>query len=190
MRTAENQCIHIFIFQFLQISVCNFYGHRIMQPAFLYQRYKQWAGLTDHRNFRIQFLQISFVNSTANCADRTDHTNSFIDRLFCSNLCSCSNHTKNRYILFMLYRIKRKCTCCVTGDHNCFHLLFFQKMNDLSGVANNRISGFTAVWNSGCITKINNLFRRKITHDLTCHCQATYSGIKHTDRCISIYLHM
>ena len=34
------------------------------------------------------------------------------------------------------------------------------------------------------------LFRRKITHNLTCHCQATYSGIKHTDRCISIYLHM
>ena len=70
------------------------------------------------------------------------------------------------------------------------HEAYLKKMNDLSGVADNRISGFTAVWNSGCITKINNLFRRKITHDLTCHCQATYSGIKHTDRCISIYLHM
>ena len=129
------------------------------------------------------------MNTASYSSKRSDHADSLIACLLCSNLGSCFDHSKYRNIQFILHRIQGKCTCCVAGDHDCLDLLLLQKMNDLSGITNDCILGFTSIRNSRRIAKINDLLRWKISHDLPGNGKTAYSGIKYTDRCISVYFH-
>ena len=139
MCTSEDQGIYLLILQLLQVTGCNLDRNRIMQPSFFYQRYKKRTCLPDHRNLRIQPFQVRFVDATSNRTHSTEHPDSFIFSLFCCHTGTCFNHTKHRYIKLILYSLKRKRTRGVTGDHDCLDILLSQKMNDLTGIADDGI---------------------------------------------------
>ena len=189
MCTAEDQCVNFFILQFLKVSGHDLRSYRIMKPSFLDQRNKQRTCLAYHCDLRIKLFKIRLMNTASDSSKRSDHADSLIACLLCSNLGSCFDHSKYRDIQFILHCIQGKCTCRVAGDHDCLDLLLLQKMNDLSGIADDCILGFTSIRNSRRIAKINDLLRWKISHDLPGYGKTAYSGIKYTDRCISVYFH-
>ena len=122
-------------------------------------------------------------------AHRSDNAHPFISGFLGSNFGTGLDHSKDRDIQFILHRIQSKCTGCITGHHNGLHLLFLQKMNDLAGITDHRFSGFASIGNSGCVSEIYDFFRWEIAHDLPGYCQSSDTGIKHTHRCVSVYIH-
>ena len=158
MGTAQNQCIHIFIFNFLKVAGRDLCSDRIVKPSFFHQRNKQRTGFADHRDLRIQLFQIRCMNAAVNSSYCTDHTYSFVLCLRCSHSGSGLYNAQDRNIKFIPHCLQGKSACRIAGDHNCLDLLLHKKMNDLSGIPDNILSGLSSVGYSGCISKIYDFF--------------------------------
>ena len=158
MGTAQDQCVHVFIFKFLKISGCNLCSNRIVKPSFLHQRNKQGTGFADHCDLRIQFFQIRCMDAAVHSSYGADHTHSLILCFRCSNSRSGFYHSQNGNIKFIPHCLKGKSACSIAGDHDCLNLLLHKKMNDLSGIPDNIFSGLPSIGYSGCISKIYDFF--------------------------------
>ena len=120
---------------------------------------------------------------------RTDDTNTLVSGFLGCHSGTGLDHSQNRNIQLIFHLIQGKSTGRITGYNNGLHLLFLQKMNDLTGVTDNRFFGFASVWNPGCVSEIYDFFRGKIPHDFPGYGQSSDTGIKHTNRCVSVYIH-
>ena len=189
MCTSKNQCVDLLILKFLQISSCNLFCDRIMIPSLFHQRYKKRTCFPDHGDLRIQLPEIGSMDTAVYRTYCANDPYSLVPGLLSSHFSTGFDHSENRDIQFILYRIQSKSTGCVTGYNNGFYFLFLQKMNDLAGITDNCLSGLTSIWNPGCISEIYDFFRWEIAHDLPGYCQSSDTGIKHTNRCVSVYIH-
>ena len=133
MGTSQNQCINIFILQFLQITGCHFSGHRILSPAFLYQWYKQRACFANHLSLWLDLMNKIRIQSAGNGSLCGNYTDPVILCCLTRNLGSRFYHANDRNIHFLLHLFQRQCTCCITGYHQCLHILSLKEMNNLSG---------------------------------------------------------
>ena len=149
MGTAQNQCINIFLLQFLQISRHNFIRYRIMKPSLFHKRHKKRTCLSVHCDLWIKTLKIFRMDSGSDGPHSANNSNLLIPGLRCRNL-------RSRKIKLISHCIQSKCTGCITRDHNRLYLLFLQKADDLAGISDDSLFRFTSIRHSRRISKIYN----------------------------------
>ena len=79
--------------------------------------------------------------------------------------------------------------CQMTDDAAAIVYEEIQKTDVLTGIADNSFFGFASIWNTGCISEVYDFLGRKIPHDLAGNCKPPDTGIKYTNRSISVYFH-
>jgi len=70
----------------------------------------------------------------------------------------------------------------ITGNDKHLDPLGEKKEGALKGIFCDRVGGFTAIGYSGCIAKIDNVFRREEASHLFEHREPANARIKHADR--------
>ena len=130
-------------------------------------------------------MDLFCIQLTFNGTFGSDHTDFSIFSHFCSFLCSCFDHTKNRDVKFRLHGLQCQRTGGITGDHDCLYPFALKETDDLSGKTDDRLLRFASIGNAGGIAKINDALLWYLTHDFTRHGQSTHTGVKNADGCIS-----
>ena len=186
MCTAKHQGVNIALLQNAQIPGSDLICHRIMKPPFLHQRNKQRTGFAEHLNARLHLFHDLRVNTAADGRFRSNDTDTAVSGRFHSRLCPGMDHTNDRNIRLCRHSIQSQSRCRVAGNDNGLHLSGPQETDNLAGITQDRIPGFTSVGDPCGISKINDPLIRQLPHDLSCYRQAAHTGIEYANRRVSV----
>ena len=131
MRAPQDQCIDAVFQQVIKIPQDNFVGDAVMNPSFLYQRYKHRTSLSKYSDLRIDPVYHVRIFHGVNRRARRNDTHFLIRSSLHCHLRSGFDNADHRYPRHLADLIDSKRCRGITRDYDGLDILCFQEPNDL-----------------------------------------------------------
>ena len=182
VRTAKDQSINLAFLQIFQIAGGNHFRYRIIHPAFFHERDEKRTGRSDDVNRRIDLLNRAGIYLAGDGSFGSDDTDLLVFRRQHRTGGAGADNAQNRNVKFRPDSVKSIGACGITGDDDRLYVFRQKKADDLLGIAGYGLFRLTAVRYAGGITEVDDIFVRKLPHDLAGNGETADAGIKDADR--------
>ena len=180
--TAEQEHIGGFKFigeGFFEINVGHLFGHRVVDPAFLYQWHKDGAGfLLCLHTARFKSVQISMAADSGFGANDDDF---LVRTLAGSAICARFDYAYNRDTGRLSDLVQGQSGGCVAGDYQCLRALLLEIVGCADGIAGYGFSGLRAVGQAGGIAEVEVVGIGDEAKQSFEDSQATEAGVENAD---------
>ena len=159
MSAPQDQRVDMFSDHRFEILLGCKAGHRMIQPALLYKRYKERTGLRINPDIRIIAVNGPGIGIAVNGGRCSDNADIFAVRFGCGDTGTGINDIEHRNRRNLLNRLIGNGGNGVTGNDQQLDLLFQEEFSNLGGIPRNGFDRFDAVRDSGRVTKIDDIFK-------------------------------
>ena len=165
MRAAQNQRVNFVRQQRAQVFAHSQPRYFVFQPALFHQRHQQGCGLRQNARVGVARADGTGVGIAVYRGAGGNHADVAVARGRQRGLCARFNHAQHghiaRHLLHALIRHRRN---RVTRNHQGFHLVLQQKINDLRGKSFNGGARFHAIGHARRVAKINDILVGQAFH--------------------------